>query len=396
MLRFSRNLIWLVVGGVLLAGVSVRAEEDKTVQNKPAEETQSDHIQLAILLDTSNSMDGLINQARTQLWKIVNELATAKRNGQVPQMQVALYEYGKSTLSADSGFVRQLVPLTDDLDKISEELFALKTQGGQEYCGQVIAAATKELKWSASPNDLKLIFIAGNEPFTQGPVDYKKACADAIAQGITVNTIFCGPEKVGINTGWQNGAQLADGSFLNIDQNQQVATIKTPFDEKLAKLSSEVNKTYLAFGDQMQRRKLAARQVAQDQLAKAAAPSAAAERAAFKGSGQYRASGWDLVDALADGKVKLKDIKDEDVPKELQKMSLGERESYIEKKKAEREKIQKEIQELSQKRKEFIAKKRREEAEKSGQEKADTLDAAVIQVIRSQAGKKKFDLKPEK
>src|SRR5438045_3476712 len=32
-------------------------------------------IQMAVLLDTSNSMDGLIGQARTQLWKIVNEFA---------------------------------------------------------------------------------------------------------------------------------------------------------------------------------------------------------------------------------------------------------------------------------------------------------------------------------
>ena len=33
---------------------------------------------LALLLDTSNSMDGLIDQAKSQLWKIVNELAAAK------------------------------------------------------------------------------------------------------------------------------------------------------------------------------------------------------------------------------------------------------------------------------------------------------------------------------
>lgn len=30
-------------------------------------------IQLALLLDTSNSMDGLIDQARSRLWQIVNE-----------------------------------------------------------------------------------------------------------------------------------------------------------------------------------------------------------------------------------------------------------------------------------------------------------------------------------
>ena len=391
MVGTSRNLIvGLLAAGLFFAEFSLQAAEEKDQAKKP--ESKADRIQLAILLDTSNSMDGLINQARTQLWKIVNELATAKRNGQAPDLQVALYEYGKSSLSKDSGYLQQLVPLSDDLDKISEELFALKTQGGQEYCGQVIAAATKELKWSESNEDLKLIFICGNEPFTQGELDYKKACSDAIAKGITVNTIFCGPRDQGVQTGWEQGALLADGSFLHIDQNQQVAEIATPFDEKLTKLSSEVNKTYLAFGAAEARKEVLERQVAQDRLAQAAAPAAGAERAAFKGSGRYRVGNQDLVDALADGKVKLAEIKEEELPDELKKLSLKEREEHIAKKKVEREKIQKEIQDLSEKRKEYIAKKRREEAEAQGQNAENTLDTAVIKAIRTQAEKKKFNL----
>jgi hypothetical protein len=39
--------------------------------------------------------------------------------------------------------------------------------------------------------DLKLIYIAGNEPFNQGPIDYKKVCEIASAKGIFVNTIYC-------------------------------------------------------------------------------------------------------------------------------------------------------------------------------------------------------------
>src|SRR5438128_1734728 len=95
-------------------------------------------VQLALLLDTSNSMDGLIEQTKGQLWKIVNQFINARQGGKRPQVQVALYEYGKSTLSAGVGFIRQIQPLTTDLDKISEELFALKTNGGEEYCGWVI------------------------------------------------------------------------------------------------------------------------------------------------------------------------------------------------------------------------------------------------------------------
>src|SRR3954469_20947695 len=84
-------------------------------------------VQVAILLDTSNSMDGLIEQAKGQLWKICNEFIKAKQKGVAPEVQVALYEYGKSSLSQKSGWIRQIQPLTTDLDKISEELFALHT-----------------------------------------------------------------------------------------------------------------------------------------------------------------------------------------------------------------------------------------------------------------------------
>src|SRR5262245_19674578 len=41
-------------------------------------------IQIALLLDTSTSMDGLIVQAQAQLWKVVNEFAYARREGAVP------------------------------------------------------------------------------------------------------------------------------------------------------------------------------------------------------------------------------------------------------------------------------------------------------------------------
>jgi hypothetical protein len=41
-------------------------------------------VQIALLLDTSSSMDGLIAQAKSQLWKIVNEFINAKQNGVRP------------------------------------------------------------------------------------------------------------------------------------------------------------------------------------------------------------------------------------------------------------------------------------------------------------------------
>ncbi len=162
-----RNLLGLILASCLLPG-AIRAQEvnDSTTKNPavgavddkrpPALAPAKPLIQIALLLDTSSSMEGLIHQAKTQLWKIVNEFVLAKRDGQRPNFEVGLYEYGNKTLGPSSNFVRKVSPLTDDLDRISEELFGLRimSRGSQEYCGAVIDRATKELDWSLGTNDL--------------------------------------------------------------------------------------------------------------------------------------------------------------------------------------------------------------------------------------------------
>ena len=143
-------------------------------------------VQIALLLDTSGSMSGLIDQAKTELWSIVNEFALAERGGVRPTVEVALYQYGTPSLGAEGGYIKQLVPLTQNLDLVSEELFALTTSGGDEYCGWVIQRAFDELEWSPESNDYKAIFIAGNEGFAQGSVDYRKSIKSAISQEVVI------------------------------------------------------------------------------------------------------------------------------------------------------------------------------------------------------------------
>jgi hypothetical protein len=82
-------------------------------------DARAPRVQIALLLDTSNSMDGLIDQARSQLWSVVNEFAAARRDGQAVELQVALYEYGNNRIPAARGYVRQVLPFTTDLDRVS-------------------------------------------------------------------------------------------------------------------------------------------------------------------------------------------------------------------------------------------------------------------------------------
>ncbi len=340
-------------------------------------------VQMAILLDTSGSMSGLIDQARTEMWAIVNEFITAKRDGQAPELQVALYEYGKSSLPASEGYIRMIVPLTMDLDKISEELFALKTNGGSEYCGWVIKEATAALAWSTAPEDLKVIFIAGNEPFTQGKVKYPDACKAAIGKGIVVNTIHCGSSNAGIDGKWKDGAMLADGQFLNIDQNKTAVHITAPQDAEIAELGIKLNSTYIAYG--RLGRDASRRQGAQDSNASSSSRLAATQRAVTKSSYNYRNDSWDLVDGLKNETVKLEDVKKEDLPKEMQNMSAKEQKAYVQQKTKQRAQIQQMIQKLNKARKKYVAVQMKEQAKDS-----KTLGSAAIQAIRKQAEKKNF------
>jgi hypothetical protein len=339
-------------------------------------------IQMAILLDTSGSMDGLIDQAKTQLWKIVNELALARKNGESPLLEVALYEYGKDSLPANEGYMRMIVPLTTDLDRISEELFKLTTDGGSEYCGEVIGKATRELQWSSSNKDYRVIFIAGNEPFTQGTIDYTKTCPGAIARGIIVNTIFCGDFNEGVQTEWKAGAELADGTYMNIDHNQTAIYIDAPQDEELLRLGRQLNETYVAYGTTGGLSEV--RQEEQDMNAASMSKGAAVERSVAKAQKMYVNSSWDIVDAVYNDEVDIASIKEEQLPEEMKKMSPEERKEYVAHMKENREEIQKKINILNEERRTYIE----EEMKKKAGE--NTLDMAIVTAVRDQAAEKDY------
>lgn len=376
MKRIAIATACLVVGsGLFLAG---RAEAKKPAG--PPTPT----VQLAILLDTSNSMDGLIAQAKTQLWNIVNEFVRARKDGRPPAIQVALFEYGKNSLSSGEGYVRLILPLTDDLDRVSEELFALKTQGGDEYCGWVIRDAINRLDWSRSRDVYKAIFIAGNEPFTQGPVDFHTSCRAAIERGVIVNTIFCGPNSEGGQTGWKDGAVLADGRYLSIDQNQKVVEIPTPQDKEIAKLGVELNRTYLPYGRLGRAGQM--RQAAQDANAISASPGALVSRSVSKGNEFYCNDAWDLVDAIKNGKCNLDDVKDEDLPADFRQLDKAGRKRKVDEAAKQRGSIQAQILKLNREREEFLVAERK----KPGKAGENTLEQAIVKAIRDQATRHHF------
>ena len=336
-------------------------------------------VDLAICLDTSNSMDGLIGSAKQKLWAIVNELATAKPK---PKLRVALYQYGNDNLrSLNNGWVQKVCDLTDDLDTVYEKLFALKTHGGTEYVSRVVRAATSELEWSGR-GSLKIIVVAGNEAATQDKTyPLQDTCKAAVTQGIIINTIFCGNVNTGRQTGWADAARWADGQYAAIDQNTGTVVVKTPYDKKIADLGTKLNKTYVAYGAKGKAGK--ERQTAQDANAASVSAPAAAQRVAAKSSGLYTNAQWDLVDAVEQKKVDLAKVEAKDLPEPMRKMSVEQRTDYVKQQSAKRVEIQKQVKELDDKRQAHV----KAEMAKRGLDESKSFDAALRNAVRTQAEK---------
>jgi hypothetical protein len=362
-----------------------QAQHQNETQNTNTQTTNSKKkIKIALLLDTSNSMDGLINQAKSQLWTMVNELSKAECNGEKPELQIALYHYGNQSLNAETGYIQQVSGFTGELDLISEKLFALTTNGGDEYCGWVIQKSLDDLDWGTNEGDLKFIFIAGNEPFTQGKINYMTSCLNARDKGIVVNSIFCGDFNEGINTSWKNGADLAKGDYMSINQNQQTVYISTPFDDKIDSLNTRLNGTYIYYGSQGKMK--CELQAVQDVNANSISKENKVERSVTKSSSFYRNDSWDLVDkANGDYQKAIQEVDAKTLPAEMQIMTEAERVTYLKQKAEERTKIQLEINELSKKRQEYIVKNT------SAQDQ--NLNTAMTESIKKKAVEKNYNFK---
>ena len=344
-------------------------------------------IQIAILFDTSGSMDGLIEQAKTTIWQIVNAASDLRIGDAAPLLEIALYDYRNSTI-ANATYVRQHVNLINDLDSISGKLFALSINGGDEYCAAVIEDALANLQWSTDPNDLKIIYIAGNEPFNQGPVDYKKILKDAANRNIIVNTIYCGPYDQGVTELWYDGALVSQGNYFNIDSDREAFHVDTPYDKEINSYNDSLNTTYMGYGESGKYR--AQKQTEEDSNAGKKGAGVASERAESKAKSNYKNSSWDLVDAKKENTLKLEELKDEDLPDDLKGKTLEEKEKIIAEKSEERARYQATINELAQKRSEFINEEKKKHALESGQE---DLGTSIIKSMNTSAEKMGYKIK---
>ncbi len=370
----------IITASILVASIALSAFTKSSTPNKKITTAQP-KIQAAILLDVSGSMDGLIEQAKAQLWNMVSTMGKAKcSNDATPQIEIALYEYGRSNNDVTKGYVKQLSGFTSDLDSLSKILFSLRTNGGDEFCGYVIKSSLDELAWDVAPENYKVIFIAGNEDFLQGNIKYTEACEVARKKGVIVNTIYCGDRMQGIREHWNLLGECGNGSFTNINQNDKIDDIPTPYDSLLITMNGNLNNTYLAYNysGSVKIKGMASIDQANYEMSK----SAGIKRAKVKANSKvYNNASWDLIDAKEKDKDAIAKLDRATLPDSLKSKTNEEIEKLVNEKSKERSATQKKIMELTVKRDAYIT----AEGVKSTNKTTATMETEVERIIKEQA-----------
>jgi hypothetical protein len=347
-------------------------------------DTVQDTVQIALVLDTSSSMDGLINQARSHMWSLVDQMGKLTRevNGKQRgvKIELALYEYGNQTIDGSKGYIRQVLPFSSDLDTVSEKLHSLFTNGGDEYAGQAIKTAVSDLQWSSDPSTLKFIYLAGNEELTQGPVTPGQAIEAARAKDINVQFILCGDN----DDTWKTGAKLAQSDLMTIDQSKVAAHIPAPQDDEILRLNGELNTTYMGYGALGSASM--ARQASADAGAYKMSKKVALERSQLKAKKAYDNSSWDLVDATDKNAKFLDTAKDGDLPAELQGKTAEEKKALVAAKAQQRADLKAKIAKLEADRTTFLATERA----KTGAKEEKSLETELMKSTKHVAGKKGY------
>lgn len=350
-------------------------------RNTPVVLADSRPVDLVIVLDTSGSMEELLDSVRARVWDIINEFG---RMRPTPYLRVGLLSYGSDDSTEEDGWIVLHSDLTDDLDAFYAELMALRTSGSVEYVGRALDVAVHEMDWSPDWDGLRLVFVAGNESADQGmdEVDFRQVALDAGDKDILINALYAGNREQGVSENWHEVAQHGHGNFSAIDVKRGMAQIPTPHDERLLRLNASLNETYLPYGERGADG--LANQLAQDNNASRLGVQSCSSRIVAKGSALYTNASWDLVDAMVKEDFQIASLRTQDLPEEMQGMEEQQRVAYVQAKRAQREDIQRRIQELSAQREAFLVQAKRDELGALG------LDEAIRQAIRAQAKAKGF------
>lgn len=379
-------LLLAFVVGVAFAGISyinreiprVEVEEIHEAGPETNEPTQGKTLEMVFVLDTTGSMGGLLDGAKQKIWSIVNEVMQKQSK---PDVRVGFVAYR----DRNDEYVTQIVPISSDLDAVYSKLMDLEAGGGgdtPESVRKALAEGVEKAGWSKS-GAAKIIFLVGDAPPQNysGEPDVLATTTVAVRRNIVVNTIQCGDDHE-TRSIWQQVAKAGQGKYFAIAQNGGVEEMNTPFDSRIAELGQKLGGTFIAYGAPTRRADLSmAAAETESKMANAASNTARADRALNKAVNKDAYNG-DLIQDMERGRIKLDEVKAEDLPDDLQRVSPAERQRQVDARIAERKKIRQEILELSKQREAFL----RAEGARSG--RSGGFDSAVRAALADQLARR--------
>jgi Mg-chelatase subunit ChlD len=344
-------------------------------------QTEQPRIDVVFVLDTTGSMEGLIQAAKEKIWSIASTMASAQ---QAPRIRMGLVAYR----DRGDSYVTEIVDLSEDLDSMYARLMDLQADGGgdgPESVNQALYDAVHKVSWTQGKDAYKAVFLVGDAPphmDYQDDVKYPQTLAVAASQGIVVNAIQCGQGQ-STRQQWQQIARLGQGNYFQVEQSGSAVAIVTPFDRTLAELSKELDETRIYYGTESEKE---ARQQKVDAAAKLhdeSSDASRARRAAFNASpsGARNLLGeGELVDDVASGRVDIADLPPQSLPAPMQSMKPEDRRALIDQTAERRGELQQRIEVLAEQRSHYLKK---QISELGGAE--DSLDHQIYSAVREQA-----------
>lgn len=369
---------WLALSAAFFISINMAPAAPLDVKGKKPQ------VEVVFCLDTTGSMSGLIEGAKQKIWSIVNQIASGRPS---PEVKVGLVAYR----DRGDAYVTQIFELTGDLDEVHKNLKTFKAAGGgdlPESVNQALSDSVTRIKWSTDKETLRIVFLVGDAPphmDYQDDVKYPDTCKLAIEKSIIINTVQCGRDRECAKI-WQEICSKAGGSYAQIAQDGGVKQVETPYDGELATYNAKLLKTNVNYGTAKDQTEGKTKNMAASALPSAG--GAAADSAGFRAK-QNRIAYNDLLDDLKEGKRKLEEIKDAELPEELKKMTKEELAKHVKKLQEERDELKKKVIDLDKQRMDFIAKKQAEDKQKG--DKKDGFDAQVLEMLRKQAKKVDID-----
>jgi Mg-chelatase subunit ChlD len=342
-------------------------------------------VEVVFVLDTTGSMGGLIQAAKEKVWAIANTLVSAKP---APDIKMGLVGYR----DRGDAYVTKVTDLTDDLDAVYEKLMGFQAQGGgdtPESVNRALHEAVTKITWSKDDDAYRVIFLVGDCPphmDYKDDVKYPESCKTAATAGLIINTIQCGNHTATVPI-WRDIADRAEGRYFRVEQSGGAILASTPFDEELSELSRKMDESRLYYGDEKVVAESMGRKEVADRIHARGTITAKARRAAYSVSAPGKSAllgAQELLRDLEEGRVKLHEVKEEELPEELKKLEPEEREKFIAEKSEQRKKIEAKIKDLSAKRQKHIEEQLRK-AELKGKQ---SLDFAIFECIKEQAARK--------